>query len=96
MSRSEKRGISSAASIASLVFGAVLTAVPLLSVGSRLGGILARPGWWLSSALGANDKWGLPALLPYAVGGITFWGLVTFAAWAGLVTLRGRGAPPSN
>src|SRR5439155_4444695 len=87
MSENNNRRVALWSALTSLLFGAVLTAIPVFTLGSKIGQLLARPGFWLSTILGANDRWGTPGLLPYAIGGIGFWGVVTFLACCGFIAL---------
>lgn len=63
--------------IISVLIGAGLTAIPLIWQ-SRITEVTAAPGVLLSTFLGMNDKWRLPAFAPYFGGGTLIWAVVTF------------------
>ena len=74
--------------------GALLTAMPLLWPASPFFSLLAWPGWSFSGLCGANDKWGLPNLRLYVLGGTLLWaGLLVFIS-ALAVRLRTRLGSP--
>jgi hypothetical protein len=70
---------------AAIFLGATLTATPILWHDSQFALFFGRPGMALSTLLGTNDKWGLPALTPYIIGGVLSWSLISYAVVIGLV-----------
>jgi hypothetical protein len=71
----------------------VFTVIPLLWRGSPCWEFLAWPGMALSGLLGANDKWGLPNIPLYLVGGTLFWAAVLVLTSALAIFLRKLSRP---
>jgi hypothetical protein len=67
----------------------VLTIIPVFWIDLFGAKLLAAPGMVLSTVVGANDRWGLPAAVPYFIGGVACWTLFIVVACA-LVRSRVR------
>ena len=70
----------------------VLSILPITSRNSVFIAVLARPEMVLSTILNANDRWGLPAFVPYVLGNVGTWTAIIVAVVAGLRLVRNRTA----